>query len=183
MAGRAAVFVDRDDTLNKDCPYCKRPEDIVLLPSVVEGVRRLNEAGLPVLVVTNQSGIGRGFFTEADLEAMHAKLRADLALGGARLDGIYYCPHHPDFGCPDRKPSPGLLLRAAEDHGLDLRRCAVIGDRGLDMLLAHNVGALAVMVPSERGKAELPALPRPPDFLAPSFAEAAAWVAARLRAT
>lgn len=180
MPGRPAVFVDRDNTLNKDCPYCRRPEDIVLLPTVAEGVRRLNDAGLLVLVVTNQSGIARGYFTEADLAAMHAKLRDDLALGGARLDGIYHCPHGPDSGCPDRKPSPGLVLRAAREHGVDLARSAVIGDRGLDMVMARATGCLAVMVPSELGLQELPSLRPPPDFVAPRFDAAAAWVAARL---
>jgi histidinol-phosphate phosphatase family protein len=181
VAGRAAVFVDRDDTLNKDCPYCARPEDIVLLPTVAEGVRRLNDAALPVVVITNQSGIGRGLFTEADLEAMHAKMQADLrAQTGARLDALYYCPHRPDAQCPDRKPSPGLLLRAARDLGLDLGRCAVIGDRGLDMEVARRVGALAVMVPSARGRVEMAALAQPPDLVAPDFAAAAAWVVERL---
>jgi histidinol-phosphate phosphatase family protein len=180
VGGQPAVFVDRDDTLNQDCPYCSKPEQIVLLPTVAAGVRALNEAALPVVVVTNQSGIGRGLFTEADLAAMHAKLQADLAKEGARLDAIYHCPHLPGSGCPDRKPSPGLLHRAARDLGLDLARSAVIGDRGLDMELARNAGCLAVMVPRERGRAELADLKQPPDFVAATFEEAARWVAARL---
>jgi histidinol-phosphate phosphatase family protein len=174
------VFVDRDDTLNQDCPYCAKPEQIVLLPTVAAGVRVLNEAGLPVVVVTNQSGVARGYFTEADLAAMHAKLRADLARGGARLDGIYACPHLPDSGCADRKPATGLLVKAARELGLDLARSAIIGDRGLDMELARNAGCLAVMVPRERGRTELAGLAEKPDFVAASFEEAARWVAARL---
>jgi histidinol-phosphate phosphatase family protein len=180
VQGRAACFVDRDDTLNRDCPYCRKPEDIVLLPTVPEGVRVLNDAGLPVVVVTNQSGIGRGLFTEADLQAMHAKMQRDLQGQGARLDALYFCPHLPDSGCPDRKPNPGLVLRAAKELGLDLARSAVIGDRGLDMELARRAGCLAVMVPSARGKTELPSLAAPPDLVAPDFLAAARWVAARL---
>jgi histidinol-phosphate phosphatase family protein len=182
VAGQSAVFVDRDDTLNKDCPYCSKPEQIVLLPTVGEGVRLLNEAGLPVFVVTNQSGIGRGFFTEQDLAAIHAKMQADLAALGARIDRFYHCPHPPERGCQDRKPNTGLLLRAAVEHGLDLERCAVIGDRVLDMELARRARCLAVMVPSERGRAELAWLGQMPDFVAPTFAAAAAWVAERLAA-
>ena len=181
MAGRRpAAFVDRDDTLNRDCPYCRRPEDIVLLPTVAEGVRLLNEARVPVIVVTNQSGVGRGYFTETDLRDMHAKLQADLAAAGARVDAFYHCPHLPDSGCPDRKPAPGLILRAAVELGLDPQRSAVIGDRVLDMELARRVGARAVMVPSARGKVELATASAPPDFVARDFVSAARWVIANL---
>lgn len=183
MAGRPAVFVDRDDTLNKDCPYCSKPEDIVLLPTVAEGVRHLNAAGLLVVVVTNQSGVARGYFTERDLHAMHAKLRDDLQrAAGARLDAIYHCPHLPDSGCPDRKPKPGLMERARRELGVALELSAVIGDRALDMEMARDAGCLAVMVPSERGRQELATLSRPPDYVAPNFLAAAKWVAARLSA-
>jgi histidinol-phosphate phosphatase family protein len=181
VPGRSAVFVDRDDTLNKDCPYCSKPEQIVLLPTVAEGVRVLNEAGLPVLVVTNQSGVGRGFFTEADLVRMHDKLQADLLAQGAHVDAFYHCPHPPEAGCPDRKPGTGMLEHAARDIGLDLRKCAVIGDRVLDVELARRAHALAVMVPSERGRVELAEGGEQPDHVAPDFASAARWVADRLK--
>lgn len=181
VPGRPAVFVDRDDTLNQDCPYCRTPEQIHLLPTVAEGVRVLNHAGLPVVVVTNQSGIGRGLFTERDLFEMHAKLQADLALRGARLEAFYHCPHLPDSGCPDRKPSPGMLHRAARDLGLDLARSVVIGDRGRDVEMAWNAGLRAAMVPSAAGKPELERLPRAPDYLAPDFLHAAQWAVAALR--
>lgn len=180
VAGNIAVFCDRDDTLNRDCPYCARPEQIVLLPTVAEGLRLLNEARIPVYVVTNQSGVGRGYFTEEALAAMHAKMQRDLAGHGARIDQFYHCPHPPEVGCPDRKPGLGMLERAAREHGLDLARCAVIGDRWLDMELARRAGCLAVMVPSERGRAELAAIGQAPDFAARDFVTAARWAVERL---
>jgi histidinol-phosphate phosphatase family protein len=182
MPGRRAVFVDRDDTLNKDCPYCRKPEDIELLPTVAEGVRQLNDAGLLVLVVTNQSGVGRGFFSEDELAAMHHKLQRDLIdQAGAHVDRFYYCTHLPDSGCPDRKPNIGLLLRGERDLRVDLARSAVIGDRGLDMEMARKGGCLAVMVPRDRGQRELPLLAFPPDYLAKDFVSAARFVVERLK--
>jgi len=181
MTRRAAVFVDRDDTLMRDVPYCSRPEDVTLLPAAAQAVRRWNEAGLPVFLVTNQSGLARGYFDRPTLERVHERLRELLGKEGARLDALYVCPHAPADACPCRKPEPGMVEQAAREHGIDPRQSVVVGDRMLDVLLAKRVGARAVIVPSERGRAEL-ALAGPqeqPDFVAPSLAEAAEWVLRR----
>ena len=103
-----AVFLDRDGTIARDVPYCSRPEDLELLPGVGEAIRLLNEHGFMVVIITNQSGIARGYFTEEMLERIHQKLKNDLAKSGAHVDAIYYCPHHPGEGCDCRKPKPAL---------------------------------------------------------------------------
>lgn len=180
VALRRAAFVDRDDTIAQDVPYCSRPEDLHLLPTVGEGIALLNRAGLLVVVVTNQSGISRGFFTHDDLAGIHEKMRADLAAHGASIDGLYYCPHRPEDGCDCRKPLPKLLFEGARDLGIDVANSAVIGDRAMDVEMARRAGCLAVMVPRGKGVAELPTIAPPPDFVAPNFLVAARWVAARL---
>lgn len=115
-----AVFLDRDDTIARDVPYCSRPEDFELLPEAGEDIFLLNESGYKVIVITNQSGIARGYFTEVMLEMIHQRMRTALAVFGASMDGIYYCPHHPDNECDCRKPKPGLVFKAAWEHDIDL---------------------------------------------------------------
>jgi len=150
LYGRRAVFVDRDDTLVRDVPYCARPEDLHLFPGAAAAVRRLNEAGYLVVLVTNQSGVGRGYFTEETLGRIHDKLRADLAAEGARLDAIYYCPHRPDEGCRCRKPALGLLERAVAEWNIDLRSSYVVGDGENDMALGRAAGCRTVQVTAGR---------------------------------
>ena len=120
MPGRRAVFVDRDDTIMVDVVYCRNPNDVKLLPGAAEGLRIMADAGFAVVVTTNQSGIGRGYFTETDLHAVNERLRAELRSRGADFHALYYCPHRPEEQCACRKPRPGLLLRAASDLGIDL---------------------------------------------------------------
>ncbi|MDW5561802.1 MAG: HAD-IIIA family hydrolase [Methanomassiliicoccus sp.] len=146
MFGRRAVFIDRDDTIVQDVPYCSRPEDLRLFPGVGESMRLLNEAGYLTVLVTNQSGIGRGYFDEEMLERIHVKLRKDLAADGARLDAIYYCPHRPDEGCGCRKPATGMLERAVRDLGIDLRSSCVIGDTENDVAMGQKVGCRCIRV-------------------------------------
>ena len=164
-----AVFVDRDGTLNYDVGYCSRPQDIYLLPGVGEGVRLLNQAGLKVIVVTNQSGIGRGYFRPQAVEVVHARLREELAQGGAWLDAIYYCPHRPEDGCSCRKPVPGLVFQALWEQGVDLSRSYFLGDREGDILLGKNLGRPAALVSQS-------SLPWPVDYQTPNFLEAGHWV-------
>lgn len=174
------VFLDRDGTLNRDMGYVKTPDELDLLPGVSEAVARLNRAGARVIVITNQSGVARGFFTLADLDAIHAKLRAELAAGGASLDGIYYCPHHPDDGCVCRKPQPGLVERAVQDLGVDPSGAYVVGDQTPDVELARRVGARAVLVMSGPSSAEalenLKSEGAAPERVATSLAEAVDWI-------
>jgi heptosyltransferase-2 len=174
------VFLDRDGTLNRDSGYVKAAEELELFPDAVEAVARMNRAGARVVVITNQSGIARGIITTTTLEAIHDRLRTLLEAGGAVLDGIYYCPHHPDDGCPCRKPQRTLADRAAADLGLDLSLAYVVGDQKLDMELARKVGARAVLVTT--GPTSLQALVsleeegQPPDHRAAGLSEAVEWL-------
>lgn len=175
-----AVFVDRDGTINRDVPYCSRPEDFELIPGVAEGIRLLNEHGFKVVVITNQSGIARGYFTEEMLALIHQKMRSELAKDAAFLDAIYYCPHHPDEECKCRKPNTGLFHKAASELQIDLSSSYVIGDRLLDVIVAKKVGCKAVLVPGEpemlRGN---PELENQADFACSSFYSAARWIVAQ----
>lgn len=148
-----AVFLDRDGTINRNVPYCSRPEDFELLPGVEEGVRCLNERGFTVVVITNQSGIARGYFTEKTLAEIHEKMSKELGKAGARLDAIYYCPHHPDDNCDCRKPKPTLLWEAASDLAIDLGQSYVIGDRRMDVEMGRRGGCKASLLvsPDEEG--------------------------------
>ena len=144
-----AVFVDRDGTIARDVPYCSRPEDFELLPGVAAGIRLLNEHGFKVVVVTNQSGIARAYFTEEMLAGIHEKMQKELARHGAYVDAICYCPHHPDDHCECRKPKPGMVLQAAHDLHIDLSQSYVIGDRDIDVELAGRAGCRAGIRVSE----------------------------------
>ncbi len=153
--GKSAVFVDRDDTLAKDVPYCSRPEDLKLLAGAGRAIKGLNEAGYLVIVITNQSGIGRGLFDEAMLERIHDKLKSELAKSGAHLDAIYHCPHRPEAGCRCRKPDLGMIEQAMADFDIDILSSYVIGDSdNHDMELAKRIGCPGVKVGEGFGLAE-----------------------------
>jgi D-sedoheptulose 7-phosphate isomerase len=144
--GRRAVFVDRDDTIAKDVPYCPSPDELVLFGGVGGSIKRLNDAGFLVIVVTNQSGVGRGYFTESKLSEIHDKMRSDLARDGAKLDAIYFCPHLPEEGCECRKPNIGMVLQAMMDFDIDLSTSFVVGDSEREMELARRIGAKGIQV-------------------------------------
>jgi len=180
-----AVFADRDGTICFDKHYLAYPEGLELIPTVAEGIKKLNDAGILVIVVTNQSGVGRGFFDEDQLKAIHRWMEDILAEQGARVDGIYYCPHLPDAGCKCRKPAPGMLLEASEEHGIDLKHSFVIGDRMMDIEMAHAVHAKGILVPEpgnqynvEKGIRESKTKP---DFGADTFMQAVDWILERIR--
>jgi D-sedoheptulose 7-phosphate isomerase len=137
---RKAVFIDRDDTLARDVPYCSRPEDLKLFPGVGGSIKRLNDAGYLVIVVTNQSGVARGKFTLETLNDIHEKLRADIAADGGKLDAIYFCPHHPDERCECRKPQLGLIQQASRDFDIDIADSFVIGDSEHDVEMGRRAG-------------------------------------------
>ena len=158
----AAVFLDRDGTINADSGYISRPEDLNLYPWAAEAVRAINKSGMKAVVVTNQSGVARGFYTEADLRIVHDKMIADLAEGGAKIDAVYYCPHHPRFvdspygiECRCRKPKPGLLALAASEQSIDLEASFVIGDKLSDLEMALNAGATPALVLTGYGRETL----------------------------
>ena len=141
-----AVFIDRDGTINRDVPYCSHPKDFELLPGVAEGIRLLNEHGFKVIVVTNQSGIARGYFTEEMLGKIHDKMSRELARHRAHIDAIYYCPHHPDENCDCRKPKPKLILQATSDLTTDLSKSYVVGDLNTDIEMGQQVGCRTIFV-------------------------------------
>jgi D-glycero-D-manno-heptose 1,7-bisphosphate phosphatase len=147
MAGRPAVFVDRDGTICFDKHYLADPGGLELIPTVVEGLKKLTRAGVPIVIVTNQSGVARGYFTEETLKKIHKRLIEILEEQGVRILDIFYCPHMPDAGCDCRKPAPGLLMQASKARKIDLRKSYVIGDRMMDVEMAHKVGAKGILVP------------------------------------
>ncbi len=174
------VFLDRDGTLNYDPGYLKVAAELKLLPGVGPALARLKGAGARLVVVTNQSGVGRGIFTLKDLEAIHARLEGLLEQEDVALDAIYFCPHHPDDGCRCRKPEAGMVERAVSELHLDLRRSYLIGDHARDIQLAHRVGAKAILVTDElvdtQALGALRTAQAMPDAVAKSMAEAADWI-------
>jgi D-glycero-D-manno-heptose 1,7-bisphosphate phosphatase len=151
---RPAVFLDRDGTICEEMGYLNHISRLHLFPFAAPAIRRLNDAGFPVIVVTNQSGVARGIFPESLVHLVHEKLSTELAAGGARLDGIYFCPHKSEEACGCRKPHPGMLERAAREHGLDLAGSYVVGDRYADLEMAHEAGGRGILVLTGYGRGE-----------------------------
>lgn len=187
--GRApAVFLDRDGTLIEDIGYLRRVAEVRFFPWTVDAVRALNRAGLPVVVVTNQSAVARGFLTEDGVDAIHHYMSSVLAAGGARIEAYYYCPHHPDGSveayrqqCDCRKPGRGLIDRAVQELDLDPERSFVVGDKWLDVALARAIGARSVLVRTGYGASE-EAEPPPnlaADAVVDNLIAAASWILRR----
>ncbi|MCL0080153.1 D-glycero-beta-D-manno-heptose 1,7-bisphosphate 7-phosphatase [Dehalococcoidia bacterium] len=172
--GKRAVFLDRDGTIARDVHYCRRVEDFELLPTVPEAIRLLNTNSLKVVVITNQSGITRGYFTEEILAQIHDKMKQELAKDGAWVDAIYYCPHHPDDGCECRKPKTGLFLQAARELDIDLSRSFVVGDVQMDIDAGRALGSKTVLVTTGPQGGNI--IVDPPDYTAGSLLEAAKWI-------
>jgi len=156
-----AVFLDRDGTIIEEVGYLDRPERVEFFPWTIDAIRVLNRADLGVVLVSNQSGIARGFFTDAVVDTVHQRMDDMLSAGGARIDAYYYCPHHPDGSvaelakvCDCRKPARGLVDRAVAEFGVDPARSFVVGDRWLDIGLARTVGARGVLVRTGYGERE-----------------------------
>jgi D-glycero-D-manno-heptose 1,7-bisphosphate phosphatase len=185
LGARRAVFLDRDGTLNEEAGYLNHLDRLVLYPYAVDAVRLLNRAGFAVVVMTNQAGIARGIVTPEFVTEAHAHISERLAVAGARLDGVYYCPHHPDGivdglnrRCACRKPQPGMLLQAAADLKLDLSRSFVVGDRWHDVKCGQNAGTRSVLVRTGYGRAQ-EACPEPdvePSAIADNLIGAVAWI-------
>ncbi len=156
---RPAVFLDRDGTMIHEVQFLRRFDDLTWFPSTIDAVRLLNRAGFVVCVTTNQSGVGRGYYTEDDVKAIHERMQQDIDAAGARIDAWFYCPHHPDavvdelrLVCDCRKPRPGMVRRAADRFGIELSRSFVVGDRLTDVGLAESVGARGVLVRTGYGE-------------------------------
>ena len=158
---RPAVFLDRDGTLSEEIGYVNHPARFVVYPWAAAAVRLLNQAGFATVVLTNQSGVARGYFSEELVGLVHQKLREEITRGGGRLDAIYYCPHHPEGRveayrqhCRCRKPDTGMIERAAAELELDLSRSFVVGDRYLEVEMARRAGLPCVFVLSGYGLGE-----------------------------
>lgn len=177
-----AAFIDRDGVINEELGYVHRPEDFRLLPRAVSGLRRLQQAGWVLVVVTNQAGIARGLYDEADYQYLTAHMRALLAEHGIELSAVYHCPHHPTAGvgalriyCECRKPQPGMLQRAATELGVDLRASILIGDKATD-LQAGRAAGVSYCVLVESGMKLTENARQLADFAAADLDEAAEWV-------
>jgi histidinol-phosphate phosphatase family protein len=140
MKQRRAVFLDRDGTINQEKHYLKDPSELEVFPQAGPALRRLQEAGYLLFIVTNQSGIGRGYFTTADMERVHARLAEILAVDGVRIERIYFAPEAPDQPSRGRKPSPQFLFDARDEHRVDLSQSFLIGDKLIDLQCAWNAG-------------------------------------------
>jgi D-glycero-D-manno-heptose 1,7-bisphosphate phosphatase len=161
-AGRVGVFLDRDGTIIEDRDYPGDPEQVRLLPGAAAAIRRLNEAGLPVVVITNQSGIARGLITEEKYAAVRQRMEELLAAEGASLTATYHCPHGPDTvpPCECRKPAPGMFERGARDHGLSMARSFFVGDRPRDVLAGAAAGGTGFLIRSPAAAGLPPGTPR-----------------------
>lgn len=180
MNSRNAVFLDRDGTLNEDRGYVVSLDQFVLFPGVCEAVARLNQSGFRVIVLTNQSAIGRGLMTEEDLNRIHIYLNKQLATVGGHVDAFYHCPHHPQDACECRKPKPGLIHKAITDFSLNAASCYFLGDKRSDLEAAQAGGIMGVLVNTSpyAGQAlqAISAGELPVSHVADSFSEAVDWI-------
>ncbi len=156
------VFLDRDGTINEEVAYLHRPEDLKILPTVPQAIRLLREAGFKIVVVTNQAGIARGYYTVEDMENLHQHLNRCLEKDGAAVDRFYYCPHHPEHGigqykkaCRCRKPGTGMFEMAGQEYSIDKSRSFMVGDKRIDVEAGHNYGVRSILVGTGYGKQEL----------------------------
>jgi len=173
---RRAAFLDRDGTICEEMGYVNHIDRLRIFPYAAEAIRHLNEAEIPVVVITNQSGIARDIFPESLVHQIHKRMITELAAGGAWIDAIYFCPHRKEDACDCRKPNPGLLERAAREHGLDLPASWVVGDRYADVEMAHRAGGRGILVMTGYGRGEYELhghkWPRQPDALADTLTDA-----------
>lgn len=180
MQKHRAVFLDRDGTINEQMGYINHISRFILLPGVGDAIRQLNELNVPVVVVTNQSGLARGYFPASLLDKVHEKMNRQLAAEEAHVDGIYICPHHPEAKeeqyrkkCSCRKPKTGLLEQAALDMNLDLEKSFMVGDRWSDLKCGHAAGATSILVRSGYGRGD-------ERYIGPGQSIQPAWVADNL---
>lgn len=163
---RRAVFLDRDGTINVDHGYTYQLSDLELFAGSSEAIRLLNEAQYLVIIITNQAGVAKGYFTEADVTAFNIELKRMLFFRGARIDAWYYCPHHPhgrplyNIACNCRKPAPGMIYRAQNDWDIDLSQSWVIGDKWTDLQAGIAAGCKPILVLTGNGKKEVNHIPK-----------------------
>ncbi|MBI5232985.1 MAG: lipopolysaccharide heptosyltransferase II [Deltaproteobacteria bacterium] len=171
-----AVFLDRDGTINEDSGYVGSPDKVVLIQGAGDAIKRLNDMGLKVIVITNQSAVGRGYFTECDVMAVNKRISGLIAESGAHIDGFYWCPHLPEEDCGCRKPKPGMLKRAALDHKIELKGSYLAGDKVCDIETAAGVGAKGVLVLTGYGEKARALLSVEPHHIAQDLSRAVDWI-------
>ena len=176
---RKAVFLDRDGTIIHHIPYLSNPDQLRLLPNTADSLKKIRNAGFLVILVTNQSGITRGYLTEERLQLIHERLNNLLEEGKARLDAIFYCQHHPDDNCYCRKPKPGMLLMAAEEYNIDLKKSYIIGDDPKDVEAGSLAGCNTVLISKDANLL----LPVSPSFLAERLSSATEWLLAHAKSS
>lgn len=170
------VLIDRDGTINVERNYLSAPDQIQLLPQAADGINFLRELGLTIAVVTNQSGIGRGFFDAARLAEIHTRLQEVLRESGTNIDAIYFCPHAPEDNCKCRKPQTNLAEQAARDFNADLSKSFVIGDNVCDIELGKNIGATTILVRTGYGETAARKIEAQPDYTVENLFEAAVLI-------
>lgn len=168
--GGSAIFVDRDGTLIREVDHLSDVRDLSIFPFTSKALDLLRSAGYKIVVVTNQSGIGRGYFNEISMHLIHERIKFEL---GERIDGFYFCPHLPDAGCRCRKPSLGMIEAACIDLDIDLKGSWMIGDKRIDIETGHNAGIGTAMVLTGYGADDLSSLERQPDIVAENLLAAA----------
>jgi D-glycero-D-manno-heptose 1,7-bisphosphate phosphatase len=173
------VALDRDGTIIKKYHYLSDPDLVELLPGAAAGLRRMRALGLGLIIVTNQSPIGRGYFNETRLEQIHQRLIELLSAEGVTLDGIYFCPHTPEDNCTCRKPQPGMLQLAANELNFEVNNCFMIGDNDCDIGIGQSVGAITFLVKTGDGLQVLAEQAVVPDYVVNDLAEAA-WIIEKL---
>lgn len=177
---RRAVFLDRDGTIAEETGYVNHVSRFSVFPFAAAAIRRLNEAGIPVIVITNQSGVARGFFPEEMIHRVHEKMTTVLATGGARVDGIYYCPHDSSVECECRKPNPGMPQRAAREHNLELEGSFLVSDRFVDLDMGKKSGCRSILVMTGYGRGEYEwnrgRWPHLPDVVVEDLTGAVEWI-------
>ncbi|WP_320042208.1 D-glycero-beta-D-manno-heptose 1,7-bisphosphate 7-phosphatase [uncultured Desulfobacter sp.] len=177
------VFIDRDGVINHDSDaYIKHPDEFHFISKSPEAVALLSAGGFQVILITNQSAVGRGMISESTLDAILKKMILGVEQAGGRIKDIFFCPHTPDQGCDCRKPEPGMILQAMKRHNIDLKKAFMIGDSAKDIECGKNAGcAQTILVKTGNGKKALVALTEKgiaPDFIAKDLYEAACWITA-----
>ena len=171
------ICFDRDGTINQERHYLCNPDDVELYPEVIPALQQLTRAGYGIFIVTNQSGIGRGYYTEEDMHAVNRYITELLESNGIRIAGFYFCPHTPDNGCTCRKPGRALLDRAASDLNFDPSEIIVIGDKLIDVEFGQNAGGRGILVRTGHGSEyDLEKEKTVPDYVCPTLLEAASWI-------
>jgi len=186
MQQHKAIFLDRDGTIIEDSGYISRPDQIKFIPGSIEAIKMLKEAGFKVFVITNQSGVARGYFSEDMLQTIDKVMHRHILNGGTHLDGIYYCPHHPEHGvypykqeCDCRKPQTGLIKKAVKEHNVDLAQSYMIGDHSCDMEAGANAGLKTLFLLTGHGEKEQTKVKHKPIHTAKNLLEAVKWLLAQ----